>query len=66
MLIEVFLQFFIYLFAFLVLFYIDQSSDDQTKTDLGASTVTVIFSTFFFNYEKLSKLGTEHSRLTVL
>ena len=40
MLIEVFLQFLVYLFAFLVLFYIDQSSD-QTTTDLGASTVTV-------------------------
>ena len=46
MLIEVFLQFLVYLFAFLVLFYIDQSSD-QTTTDLGASTVTVSLRFFF-------------------
>ena len=50
MLIEVFLQFLVYLFAFLVLFYIDQSSD-QTTTDLGASTVTVS-SRFLLKIEK--------------
>ena len=64
MLIEVFLQFLVYLFAFLVLFYIDQSSD-QTTTDLGASTVTVslrFFSKFLMAIFETNRLNSNNLR----